>query len=417
MMSGLEAEIIAIGSELLTPYYVDTNSLYLAEKLNSIGVEVKFKTIVGDREEDIIQCIKLALSRSHIIIVCGGLGPTEDDITRECLSKALNKKLIYHPEIEKKIKERFNKRGLSMPSICRKQAYILERARPLINEWGTAPGMEIREDNKLIFVLPGPPKELKPMFEKYIFDNLKRLSNRFVCFKSIKITGLTESQTETLISDLHRDIENPKVNILAYPGQIVIHISGYSDKDHKEAEFLVENMIGKFKERLKNNIFSTSGEELEEIVGKLLKQRKETLAVAESCTGGFLSNRITNVSGSSSYFERGFITYSNEAKIENLGVPKDLILKFGAVSKEVAEAMAIGVRRVAKTDYGLSITGIAGPTGGTPEKPVGLVYIGLAWKNGVSVTKNQFLGDRESIKFQSTQKALDMLRRHLLQKT
>jgi nicotinamide-nucleotide amidase len=176
-------------------------------------------------------------------------------------------------------------------------------------------------------------------------------------------------------------------------------------------------MIDKFRERLKNNIFSTSGEELEEVIGKLLKERKETLAVAESCTGGLLSNRITNVSGSSNYFERGFVTYSNEAKIENLGVPKDLILKYGAVSKEVAEAMAIGVRKIAKTDYGLSITGIAGPTGGTPEKPVGLVYIGLAWKDGVLVTRNQFLGDRESIKFQSTQKALDMLRRHLIQKT
>ncbi|MCP2605110.1 competence/damage-inducible protein A [Candidatus Aminicenantes bacterium AH-873-B07] len=413
-MTRLRAEIIAIGSELLTPYYVDTNSLYLTEKLNSIGIEVRFKTIVGDSKEDIIQCIKHALSRSQIIIACGGLGPTEDDITRECFSKALNKKLVFFSEIEEKIRERFRKRGLSMPSICKKQAYILEGAKILINEWGTAPGMEIKEGEKFIFILPGPPQELKPMFEKYIFNELKKISKQFVCFKSIKITGLTESQTESLIFDLYKNIENPKIHILAYPGQIVIHVLAYSNNDYKEAESLVQNIIDKFKERLKDNIFSTDGEELEEVIGKLLKKRNETLAVAESCTGGYLSHRITNVSGSSNYFERGFVTYSNKAKIENLGVSKDLILKFGAVSKEVAEAMAVGIRRIAKTDYGLSITGIAGPTGGTPTKPVGLVFIGFAWKNGVLVTRNQFLGDRESIKFQSTQKALDMLRRYLI---
>jgi nicotinamide-nucleotide amidase len=417
MMVRIEAEIIIIGSELLTPYYIDTNSQYITEKLNDLGIDVRFKTVVGDREEDIIQCIKQALKRSKLIFACGGLGPTRDDLTRFAFSKALNRKLMYHLEVEKKIEKRFKRRGLTMPSICKRQAYILENAKILENEWGTAPGMKLEEGESLIYILPGPPQELKPMFEKYIYNELKSTSQQFIYREKLGITGLTESQVETLISDLYKNKKNIKVSILAYPGQIEIHITGCSDKEYSEAVSFVKGIVTKFKKRLKENIFTTSGERLEEVVGKLLKERNETLAVAESCSGGYLSNRITNVSGSSNYFERGIVTYSNEAKIENLGVSVDLIKKFGAVSKKVAEAMAIGIRKLANTDYGVSITGIAGPTGGTPQKPVGLVYIGLSWKNGVLVTKNHFLGDRESIKFQSTQKALDMLRRHLLNKS
>ncbi|MFQ6082382.1 MAG: competence/damage-inducible protein A [Candidatus Aminicenantia bacterium] len=417
MKKEIKAEIIAIGSELLTPYRIDTNSLYLTEKLNDLGIEVVKKTIVGDNEKNITQAINQALSRACLIIACGGLGPTEDDLTRLAFSKALNRKLIFHREILTKIEERFQKRGLIMPSINERQAYILDGAEVLENEWGTAPGMWIEEKNTWILILPGPPNELKSIFEKFVLPKLKRFPKQFVCRKSLKIAGLTESQTESLISDLYQRIKNLQVSLLAFPGQIEIQIIARSDKSYSQAEKIAQTMADKFIERLKENVFSNSDEELEEVVGKLLKKREETLTIAESCTGGYLGHRITNISGSSCYFERGIISYSNQSKIEHLEVSKELIEKFGAVSQEVAEAMATGVRKLSRSTYGLAITGIAGPTGGTPEKPVGLVHIALSWEDGLWHTKNYFFGNRESIKFQSTQKALDMLRRHLLKES
>ena len=410
----LKTEILAVGSELLTPYFQDTNSLYLTQRLNDLGMEVKLKTIVGDDWNDLVLCIKDAIARSDIIISLGGLGPTKDDRTREAFALALNRKLQFKRELLKGIEARFNRRGLSMPSVNKKQAYIIVGSDILENKNGTAPGLWLDSDTKTIILLPGPPHEVKPMFESYIYPRLKKYQPGFISRIVLKIAGLTESKVEALISDLYPKTSDTKFTTLAYPGQIEIHISALSRKSQDLAKMKVRQCEEKIHERLGKNVFSTKGESLEEVIGRLLVTKKKTLAIAESCTGGFLGHRLTNIPGSSNYFLQGTIVYSNEAKILLLGVPADLIDKHGAVSPEVAQAMAIGARKKSGANYSLSITGIAGPSGGTPEKPVGLVYIALAWNRGSKATKKIFTGNREIVKFQSTQKAMDMLRRHLL---
>lgn len=409
----MRAEIITIGSELLSYYFTETNSMYLARKLEENGVIVGFKTTVGDNEDDLVNSIKIATSRTHILITTGGLGPTEDDVTRIAFSKALAKKLIFSEEILHKIKERFKKKGIVMPEINVRQAFFLEGAGILENEVGIAPGMWIEDESNKIAILPGPPSELIPMFEKYIVPKLRKLSPYHISRRILKIAGLSESETDSRISDIYRKIKNPSVTILAYPGQIEIHILGRSKKSQSEAEEKVEELVFKFKERLGDNIFSTSEKSLEEEVGELLRERNETLAIAESCTGGLLSSRITDAPGSSDYFERSVVCYSNQSKVEMIDVEKKLLEKYGAVSCEVSIAMAEGIRKESKTTYGIGITGITGPSGSTKEKPVGLVHVALSFEEGYIHSKNQFFGTRSQIKFQATQKALDMLRRHI----
>lgn len=410
----MKIEIIAIGSELLTPFFQDTNSLYLAQRLNDMGLEVSLKTIVGDDRENLLFSIKKALAFSDLIMAMGGLGPTDDDKTREAFAEVLKRKLVFKKEILKKIEERFRRRGMAMPASNKKQAYIIEGSEILENKNGTAPGLWLETGQKKIVLLPGPPHELVPMFEESVWPRLKEFGRGFMARRTLKITGLTESEVEGSILDCYPQTKDLNLTVLAYPGQIEIHLAGYSKKNQKEAARKIQKLKNKIQERLKENVFSTSGEELEQIVGNLLRERRETLATAESCTGGLLSHRLTNIPGSSDYFLQGLIVYSNMAKNQCLGVPLELIQKHGAVSPEVAQAMARGVRQKAKANYGLAITGIAGPSGGTKEKPVGLVYTALAWDGGMDVKKNIFLGKRELIKFQSSQKALDMLRRFLL---
>jgi len=410
----LKIEIMAIGSELLTPYFQDTNSLYLTERLNDLGMEVSYKTIVGDDWDDLVLCIKQALSRADIIMAMGGLGPTRDDRTREAFATVLERKLCFDEELLHKIEERFKRRALSMPLINKKQSYFINGAEILENRNGTAPGLWLDTGSNKIILLPGPPHELKPMFESSVWPRLQKLRADYTVRIVLKITGLTESKIETLISDLYPQDPHLRITTLAYPGQIEIHLTGHSKGSQGEAEQRAHKLEKNILERLKKNVFSTSGEELEEVAGKLLRDNKKTLAVAESCTGGLLGHRITNVPGSSDYFLQSVVAYSNEAKIHLLGVSPDLIEKYGAVSSQVAKAMAEGIREKARPSLGLAVTGIAGPTGGTPEKPVGLVYTALAWEKGSEVSKNLFLGNRETIKFQSSQKALDMVRRHLL---
>lgn len=407
-------EILAVGTELLTPFFQDTNSLYLTQRLNELGLDVSFKTIVGDERDDLLLCIKDACSRANLIIATGGLGPTQDDRTREVFAEVLNRKLIYKKEITQKIEKRFKHRGMHVPPVNEKQSFIIEGAEILENKNGTAPGLWIDTGSEIIILLPGPPHELKPMFESAVFPRLEKTQSKYTKRITIKITGLTESKIESLISDLYPEEPDCKLGILAYPGQIEIHLTGHSKESTSQAKEKTDRLAKSLLERLGNNVFSTSGEELEEIIGKLLTARKETLAVAESCTGGLLGHRITNVPGSSNYFLQGVQVYSNKAKNQILGVPSDLIEKYGAVSSEVAQCMASSIRENAQASYGLSITGIAGPSGGTTEKPVGLVYTALSWENGMESKKNLFLGNRKIIKFQSSQKALDMLRRHLL---
>lgn len=407
-------EIMAVGSELLTPHFQDTNSLYLSQRLNDLGIKVSFKTIVGDNWDDLTLSIQDSLSRADLLIAIGGLGPTNDDQTREVFAHVLERKLIFKQELLKKIEERFKLRELSMPAVTKKQAYIIEGAEALENRNGTAPGLWLKTKSKIIILLPGPPHELKPMFESSVWPRLQKFKAYYTSSLVLKITGLTESQIESLISDLYPRFSHLRITTLAYPGQIEIYLSSHSDNSQPEADKSLNELKQAILDRLKDNVFSASGEALEEVVGRLLRINKKKLAVAESCTGGFLGHRLTNVPGSSDYFVQGIISYSNKAKIHLLHVPPEFIEKYGAVSPQVAQAMAIGVRDKAKTNLGLGITGIAGPTGGTGEKPVGLVYVALAWEKGSKVYRNLFLGKRESIKFQATQKALDLLRRHLL---
>lgn len=301
-----------------------------------------------------------------------------------------------------------------MPAVNKKQAYVIEGAEILENRNGTAPGLWLEIGSKIIILLPGPPQELKPMFERFAWPRLQKIRTEYASSTVLKIAGLTESKIESLISPFYPKVSNLKLTTLAYPGQIEIQISAHSKKNQDEAEENLNKLKRAILKKLADNVFSTSGEELEEVVGNLLRSHKKNLAAAESCTGGFLAHRLTNVPGSSDYFIQGVVAYSNQAKTNLLDVPPDLTEKYGAVSSQVAQAMAEGVRKKADSNLGVAITGIAGPTGATPEKPVGLVYVALAWKEGSRVTKNLFLGDRKLIKFQSSQKALDIVRRHLL---
>lgn len=408
-------EIIAVGSELLSPYFQDTNSLYLIERLNDLGLEANFKTIVGDDLDDLKMAIHNSLARARIIFITGGLGPTKDDRTREALAAVLKRKLIFRDDVFEQIHKRFQRRGIPMPSVNKKQAYIIEGSELLDNRKGTAPGIWMETPSNIIAVLPGPPTELNPMFETSVWPRLLKFQRIYSVRKTLKITGLTESKVESLIQNDYPIDKDLRLSTLARPGQIEIHLLCQSQKDSAHAKKKMKVLSSTLLMKLKENVFSTSGEELEEIVGSMLRQRQKTVAAAESCTGGYLGHRLTNVPGSSDYFLLGITAYQNDQKSRLLRVPPDLLDKNGAVSSEVACAMAVGIRERSSADYGLAITGIAGPGGSTANKPVGLVYTALAGKNHTEVKRNLFLGNREIIKFQSSQKALDMLRRYLLQ--
>ncbi len=409
-------EILAVGSEFLTPHYQDTNSLYLTQRLNDLGLDVDFKTIVGDQWENLIIAFRQALSRSHLIITIGGLGPTKDDRTREAWASVMGKKLVFQEELLQNIRRRFARRRMKMPIVNKKQAYIIEGSEALPNKKGTAPGIWAETDSHIILLLPGPPGEIRAMFEGFVWPRLRKFQSRHTVRREIKTAGLTESTIESKLNKIYPKISGVQLTTLAYPGQIEIHLQTSSDKNLQARE-RIDRAQGFISDVLKENIFTTNGQDLEEVVGELLKERHETIAIAESCTGGLLGNRITNVPGSSSYFLLGVVVYSNEAKTQLLDVSAKHLDKFGAVSSQTARTMAEKVRKKSKATYGLSITGIAGPSGGTTEKPVGLVYVALSWDGGVKVKKNLFVGGRNAVKFQSSQKALDMLRRHILGKT
>lgn len=405
--------IVAVGSELLTPFYQDTDSLFITQRLNELGLEPAFKIVVGDEPENLRMILQVSVDKADLIFVMGGLGPTEDDRTREITAEVLGRKLVFHPEILAAIEARFERRGMVMPESNRRQAYILEGAEILPNQVGTAPGQWIEVDGKKIILLPGPPRELQPMFNEFVVPRLKSWQRGSLVRRILKIAGLTESQVEDIIKDLYPRDPNLKVTVLAYPGQIEIHLMSFG-RNEILAEQNMAPLIEVFIERLGINIFSIQGEELEEVVGQLLRRLKMTLAVAESCTGGLVGHRLTSIPGSSDYFLEGCVVYSNQAKIKTLGVPAELIKQYGAVSYEVAKVLAENIRLKSGASFGLSTTGIAGPGGGSPSKPVGLVFTALAHEKGTEIIRNMFLGGREQIKFQTSQKVLDMLRRYLL---
>ncbi len=414
----MNAEIIAVGSELLTPHRQDTNSLYLTEKLNALGVEVRFKCIVGDDLEGLTAAAKLAMQRSDIIIFTGGLGPTEDDLTREAVAEALGLKLQRDPEIIAQLEERFAKRGYKMTPNNVKQADVIASAAVLQNSLGSAPGQWIAGkydgQERFLMLLPGPPYELKAMFESECIPRLRaRIPVQHIAMRTLKIAMMAESQVDARVAPIYNTYADVETTILAGGGEIQLHLRCRKDSQ-AEAEARVEELAGKLEDELGDAIFSRKGETIEQIVSYLLQMRSMTLAVAESCTGGLLAERITSLSGSSRYFLGGAVVYSNELKTQFANVPKALIDKHGAVSREVAASMAEGIRKRCLASYGVGITGVAGPGGGTEQKPVGLVYVALAGEEGTQVVERNFPGDRQRIRQFASQQALEMIRRALL---
>jgi nicotinamide-nucleotide amidase len=409
----LNAEIIAIGSEMLTPFRLDTNSLWLTERLNSMGVEVKLKTVVGDDESRLEETVRDAMKRSEIVIATGGLGPTEDDITRKIFARVLKRRLILEDAILEKLRARFARRNMTMPEINARQALVIHGAQILENNNGTAPGMLITEGARTIVLLPGPPREMKPIFDALVAPVLKqRAGDMLIMRRTLSIFGLGESAVDELAAPIYTKYQNPSTTILFKDGQIELHLTAQA-RNENETVKLLDDLAGRLDEVLGEYIFSRNNETLEEVVGQSLKMRGYTLATAESCTGGLLAGRITDVPGSSEYFLEGVVSYSNEAKIDLLGVPKKLIATHGAVSEQVAGAMAAGIRKRAGSTFGVSVTGVAGPGGGSPEKPVGLVYIALADDSQTTTRRFIFPGDRQFIRTLAVNAALDMLRRRI----
>lgn len=414
----MNAEIIAIGSELLTPFRQDTNSLYLTEKLNQLGVEVIFKTIVGDNRERLTGAASLAVSRAEVVIFMGGLGPTEDDLTREAVADALGLELRRDPAIITSLEQRFAARGWKMATNNLKQADVLSGATVLPNANGSAPGqwMSGKYDGRerIILLLPGPPHELKALFEEQCLPRLRaKLPPQFIATRELKITGLGESACDSRIAPIYKLYTDVDTTILAGADEIQLHLKSRA-ASLEAAQSRVDELAEKIEEELGDSVFSDNGESMEQIVGYYLQMRNATLAVAESCTGGLLAERITSVGGSSRYFLGGAVVYSNQLKTAFADVPAELIEKHGAVSPEVAKALAEGIRRRSGATFGLSVTGVAGPAGGSDTKPVGLVFHALASDAGTEVVERKFPGDRKRIRRFASQQALDMVRRKLM---
>jgi competence/damage-inducible protein CinA-like protein len=410
------AEIIAIGSELLTPHRVDTNSLFLTGRLNELGIRVRAKSIVGDDRVDLAALFRQALARSNLIITTGGLGPTADDLTRETLAEVLGLTLEEHADIVETIRTRFARRGVQMPDINRRQAMVPRGAAVLSNPHGSAPGLLIESGDCLVVLLPGPPRELQPMFESHVAPRLARAAQgRQLTRRVIKVTGRSESQVEELAFPIYSSLGDAdahvETTILAAPGQIELHLEA-AGTDARLLNRVLDAAVARLVAVLGPVVFSVDGRSLEAVVGDLLRQRGWRIAVAESCTGGGLLSRLTDIPGSSEWVVGGVVAYSNDVKINELSVPATLIEEHGAVSEPVARAMAEGVRTKLKTEIGVAVTGIAGPGGGSPAKPVGTVVIAVA-AGDVIVRTSVFPGERDVVRRFATSTALDMVRKTL----
>jgi nicotinamide-nucleotide amidase len=414
----VKAWILAVGSELLTPFRVDTNSLAITERLNAIGCEVVFKAVVGDDVDALAALLRRGVGSVDLIVCTGGLGPTEDDVTRDALSRALNVELEMDEAIAAGIKRRFDQRGLPMPEINRRQALVPHGAVVLENARGTAPGLWIERRSTHVLLLPGPPREMTAILDALVADRLRRLTKGAGLFRRVlKITGRSESDVDSRAQPIYSKwVAAPvpvSTTILAAMGQIELHLTAHAPA-REAGEAALQALTEELVATLGPSVYSIDGRMLEVVVGDLLRTRRLTLAVAESCSGGLLASRLTDVPGSSAYFERGIVCYSNRAKIELLHVPERLLDEHGAVSEPVARAMAQGIRTAARTDVGIGVTGIAGPDGGTPQKPVGTVVVAVGTPRGDQVRTFQFIGGRDMVKFQSAQAAMNMLRLILL---
>jgi nicotinamide-nucleotide amidase len=418
----VQAEIIAIGSELLLGGRPETNSLFLTEALVPLGIEVRYKTVVGDRESDIEEAIRRALERVSIIITTGGLGQTEDDITKKVISKVTRRRLVLREEILDKIAKRYGGLKRPMPKQAERQALIPSQATVLENSVGIAPGFTLtQKESRLpggqtyLIVLPGVPHEMERMFKESVVTFLENVvdASPGIYLKTVRSYGLPESKINELIKDLFRVNKAVRLGLAASPLGVDVRIQ-INGKKADEAEALSRELVALLEERLGDHIYGTNQTAMEEVVGELLKERGVTLAVAESCTGGLIGHRLTNVPGSSDYLDRVLVCYSNRSKMDLLGVSARTIREHGAVSAPTVTAMAQGLLKASGTHLALAVTGIAGPTGGTKDKPVGLVYIGLASAGDSHCRFYRFLGGRETIKLHASQRAFDILRRWLM---
>jgi nicotinamide-nucleotide amidase len=409
----MNAEIIAVGSEMLTPERVDTNSLYLTGELNNLGVEVTGKCVVGDHRDRLAGAVREACERSEIVILSGGLGPTEDDVTREAVAQAMGRQLVFSPEIAAALERRFAQARRRMAEVNKRQAFVIEGADVLSNDRGTAPGQWLEESGSAVMLLPGPPHELKSMFERECLPRLRRLAPpQAIRTVVLRVAGMGESDLDQLISPVYKKYQNPVTTILAANGEIQVHLRARCATE-AAADVLLAEVAAPIERLLGDRVYSRNGDPLEVVVGNLLRECRATISVAESCTGGMLGGRLTSVPGSSDYFVGGFITYADAMKVELLGVPPEVLKEHGAVSQETAEAMAMGARRRTGSTYALSVTGVAGPGGGSELKPVGSVYMAVADEAGAHTEQRQLLGDRERIRVFTVQMALDLLRRRI----
>lgn len=411
----MRGELIFVGTELLLGQIVNTNAAYLGENLARLGVDLYHCSVVGDNLDRIKNTVKTALERADLVVVTGGLGPTFDDITKEGIALTVGRELVYDPRVMEQIEEHFKRAKHTILPMHRRQAYVLSSGCQVVpNPIGSAPGLIIEADGKWIIAMPGVPREMKRMCEDNIFAWIaEKAGKNTIRSKVLKVCGMGESTVANELDDILKPLTNPTIAFLAQPNEVSVRITAKAN-DGEEADRMIRVVVDQIRARLGDNIFAEDDQTMEQIVGSMLSERYKTLAVAESCTGGLISDRITDISGSSNYFLGAIVAYSNQVKMDLLGVLEDVLDQYGAVSYPVAAQMAQGIRSICKSDYGLGITGIAGPTGATPEKPVGLVYVALASQNEPYCKEFRFVGDRATIKRRSSQVALDMLRRELL---
>jgi nicotinamide-nucleotide amidase len=410
----VRAELIAVGSELLVPPRTETNGTYLTGRLRDLGIPVIARVVVADDAQALSQAFRNAFERAQLVIATGGLGPTEDDLTREAAAAALGVRLVRDAGYIAALQERFARIGRTMARVNEKQADLLEGACFLRNPRGSAPGQILERHGRLLVLLPGPPVEMEPMFVEQVVPWLRQhVGERVLRRRVLKIAAMSESDVEQAAAPIYTAFTNPLTTILGSPGQVELHLVSEAGSD-ADAEAHIEALASRLRLALSDRIYSEDGRDLPQVVADLMTARGLRLALAESCTGGLLASRLTSVPGASRFLDRAFVTYSNRAKAELLGVEESLITTHGAVSEPVARAMAEGAVRRAGTDVGMAITGIAGPDGGSPEKPVGLVFIALAGRLGGALRRAQFPGERDRVRFQASQVALEMLRRALL---
>ncbi|EOD01245.1 competence/damage-inducible protein A [Caldisalinibacter kiritimatiensis] len=406
-------EVINVGSELLSGDVLNTNIIYLSKKLLELGIEVSFQTTVGDNKNDLAKVITEGLKRSELLIITGGLGPTEDDITKEVVCEVLKEELVFSEEVLSKIKEHFNKCCKHMSKNNLKQAYIPKKSKVIQNKVGTAPGFIIEKDKNIIIILPGPPREIKEMFKNYICSYLSKKSNIVVKSKTIRTIGIGESHIESKIRSKIGFKDNTLVATYAKEGQVDIKITA-KGLDNESVDKTIQETVDTLMPEIKKYVYSFDDESIEEVVFKQLLKNNFKIGFCESCTGGLITSRLTRISGASKILKRSIITYSNTSKIEEVGVQRETLNKYGAVSEQTAIEMAQGLKNKDNIDIAVSVTGIAGPTGGTSEKPVGLVYMALVTNDTIKCYKFNFSGSREIIQNKTANSVFNEIRKYLI---